>query len=125
MPRVKETRYCVLCSKAFQRHNGNTDAKYCSIKCACRARNTRDHQVKAGIEGGKHNIAKRGSGTKSYIKYHGRHIHRAIAEERLGRKLEPGEIVHHKDGNKHNNNIRNRQIMTRAEHMKVHIHDKT
>jgi len=43
----------------------------------------------------------------------------------LGRKLEPGEIVHHKDGNKHNNNIRNLQIMTRAEHMKVHIHDKT
>jgi hypothetical protein len=29
--------------------------------------------------------------------------HRAVAEQKLGRKLGPGEVVHHNDGNKSNN----------------------
>jgi len=51
MPRVKETRYCARCDAPFYRNNGNTDAKYCSILCACRDRNTKQHQRKAGKAG--------------------------------------------------------------------------
>ena len=53
---------------------------------------------------------------------HGRNIreHRAIMEEHLGRKLLPEELVHHKDGDKRNNNILNLEITTRSEHAKMH-----
>ena len=37
---------------------------------------------------------------KTYSKYYGRHTHRVVAEQMLGRKLKPGEVVHHIDHNK-------------------------
>lgn len=43
----------------------------------------------------------------TYPKRHGKHEHRAVAEEMIGRKLRPGEVVHHVDGNKHNNDPKN------------------
>lgn len=46
--------------------------------------------------------------------------HRRIMEEHIGRKLKTSEIVHHKDGNKQNNNIENLEIVTRGEHAKIH-----
>ena len=45
-------------------------------------------------------IEKRWKRTKSYVKFYGRHQHRVEAEKMLGCALLPGEIVHHKDGNK-------------------------
>lgn len=42
-----------------------------------------------------------------------------LAGTRL-RPLSRGEVVHHKDGNSLNNAIGNLQIMTRAEHVRVH-----
>jgi len=125
MSRVQEVRYCARCDSPFNRHNGNTNARYCSRLCACRDRNDRTHQVKAGSEGGKHNIAKRGTGSKAYVKYHGQHLHRAVMEEWLNLKLKANEIVHHIDGDKRNNNIDNLIVITRAEHMRIHLHGKT
>ncbi len=40
---------------------------------------------------------------KSYKKYYGRHEHRIVAEQIIGRPLEKYEVVHHIDGNKRNN----------------------
>jgi hypothetical protein len=41
-----------------------------------------------------------GSGEgKSYPKLNGRHAHRVVAEQTLGRSLRPGEVVHHIDRN--------------------------
>lgn len=56
----------------------------------------------------------------TYKKYLGRHEHRVIAEQMLGRKLKRGEIVHHKDGNKHNNDPANLAVMTQADHINEH-----
>lgn len=61
---------------------------------------------------------------KTYSKTYGRHTHRVVAEEMLGRPLEKGEIVHHIDGNKRNNNPENLMIMTQAEHCRVHFRKK-
>lgn len=46
--------------------------------------------------------------------------HRVVMENILGRLLERGEVVHHKDGNKHNNDPDNLQLMTAKEHCKHH-----
>lgn len=42
--------------------------------------------------------------------------HRLIAEEKLGRRLQRGEQVHHRDGNKQNNDPANLEVCTAAEH---------
>ena len=69
--------------------------------------------------------ALRYSGSRdNYIKYRGRHMHRVVAEQMLNRELLPGEIVHHKDGDKWNNHPSNLQVMTQSEHMKLHLHSK-
>lgn len=57
---------------------------------------------------------------KSHAKLYGRHAHRVIAEQKLGRKLQPGEIVHHIDCNKRNNYPDNLMVMTQAEHAALH-----
>lgn len=47
--------------------------------------------------------------------------HRFIMEQYLGRKLLASEIVHHKDGDKGNNEISNLEILTdRSEHLLKH-----
>lgn len=44
--------------------------------------------------------------------------HRLVMEEMIGRYLEPGEVVHHKDGNKQNNAPENLELFgTNAEHL--------
>lgn len=46
--------------------------------------------------------------------------HRLVVEKHLGRKLSLSEIVHHINHNKSDNRIENLQIVTRAEHMRIH-----
>lgn len=57
----------------------------------------------------------------TYKKCLGRHAHRRVMENYLGRKLESNEIVHHIDGNRHNNSLSNLTILTRAEHARLHF----
>jgi len=58
--------------------------------------------------------------TRGANKY--RNEHRLIMEQRIGRKLSFNEVVHHRDGNKHNNNPDNLEVMSRAEHTRLHRH---
>lgn len=46
--------------------------------------------------------------------------HRVVVENFIGRLLTKDEVVHHKDGNKHNNSIDNLDVLTSSEHAKLH-----
>lgn len=58
---------------------------------------------------------------KTYRKYLGRHEHRAVAENKIGRPLKKGEVVHHIDGDYRNNDPDNLMVLpSQAEHCKIH-----
>ncbi|MEG4500626.1 HNH endonuclease signature motif containing protein [Microcoleus sp. F10-C6] len=50
------------------------------------------------------------------------YLHRVIAEQTIGRKLRPGEVVHHLDGDKTNNSPENLVVCSSASvHGQYHI----
>lgn len=54
--------------------------------------------------------------SRGIVKY----AHRVIMEQKLGRKLENNEVVHHKNGDKTDNRMCNLELMTRSEHIRLH-----
>lgn len=58
----------------------------------------------------------------TYMKFHGVHLHRIVAAEKIGRPLRAGEIVHHIDGDKHNNHPDNLDILIdQSSHARKHL----
>lgn len=47
-------------------------------------------------------------------------LHRVLMENKLGRLLEPGEIVHHKDEIRSNDTIKNLELKRNNEHARDH-----
>lgn len=106
---------CAICGSKFTvlPYRKNT-AKTCSAQCR-NVFNGRNNADKIG------NAQRYKGEGKSYVKLRGRHMHRTIAEQKLGRLLKDGEIVHHIDGNKRNNHPDNLSVITQSEHIKTHL----
>jgi hypothetical protein len=51
-------------------------------------------------------------------------LHRVLVENRMGRLLKDNEIVHHKDGDKDNNEPDNLGVMDRGKHTATHETEK-
>lgn len=121
--RFKIPRHCEQCNEPFTgRDRPWAKARFCSKRCAFLFKATREYQVNAGKKAGALNIIRlRGKGKVGYIKEYGKHQHRLVMEKKLGRKLTSNEIVHHIDHNKHNNDPDNLQLVTRAEHARIHF----
>ena len=60
------------------------------------------------------------------LKINGKRIdeHRYLIQLALGRPLESNEIVHHKDGNKSNNDLSNLEVLQRSEHSRMHTKER-
>jgi len=97
------------------------------FKCKC----GREFTTKNGLGYHERFCSKRNifldNGYECYIGNHGEkiYIHREILEIKLKRKMMPGEVAHHIDGNKRNNNPKNITLTTRAKHAQQHWVEKT
>lgn len=118
---------CEGCGNDFENRPGKNGKIYhakrhCSRKCWLTRYNheDREHSIKGARANGdksrRHERVVRKTrqfiitnklNPNTYPKVAGRHAHRVIAEQVLGRELLIGEVVHHEDRNKHNNALNN------------------
>lgn len=124
MPKVKVV--CSRCGKFFEKYicpSHNPKQHFCSPQCNMQTMNEELNSKRMTPEV-KAKLRKSHLGTgegKTYEKTYSRHTHRVVAEQMLGRKLKPGETVHHIDGNKRNNDPENLIVFnSRAEHTWFH-----
>ena len=100
---------------------------YCSALCRNRHNNAIKNKTLMTDEvKQKLRMARLGTGaSKTYEKTYGRHTHRRAAEELLGRPLRKGEVVHHINGNKRDNELSNLIVFaSQAEHATWHARER-
>lgn len=115
----KNTHVCNNCGKIFVRKVPSTNILFfCSQECSIEYMRG---YLSPFYRGGSIN-----SQGYKIIKINGKSFyeHRIIMEDYIGRKLDDNEDVHHKDGNKLNNDISNLEIINKTEHGKIHAHQR-
>lgn len=124
MPSPLRSVVCAHCGSDFTtRPKGRPLARFCSKRCVALGSPERlAWFAEVGrLNGERSGDEQRGKGEgKSYRKFRGRHLHRVVAERKIGRQLLPGEVVHHIDGDKLNNHPDNLEVLSQAEHMRRH-----
>lgn len=91
---------CKNCGKLFYSHDfARGGGIFCSVPCR------REYKATNSV---------------NYLKVGKRAVHRMIAEQKLGRKLLPGEVVHHANGNILDNRPENLEIFVSQSHHLKH-----
>lgn len=120
---IPAPKTCLHCGTGFQPTPKYPQQRFCSRRCGFLAVNPPDHNARVSrATSEKRGASQRfGGDGRSYIKLRGRHLHRAVAELILGRPLRAGEVVHHRDGNRRNNDPANIEVLpSQAEHARLH-----
>ncbi len=109
-------KICLACGKVFYPRKASRQERQvtCSYMCRQKYISTSTIEQRADMLRG------RGEG-KTYSKRYGRHEHRIVMEQILGRPLGTYEVVHHKDGNKKNNSPENLELMDQSLHASLHF----
>lgn len=121
------TRPCETCGTVFTAWDYPTRParRFCSRQCWLKVHNNPERNAEVGrgsaVKVRAHQPTLGQSNGRTYAKLHGRHEHRRVAEQKLGRLLRSDEIVHHLDGDKRNNTPENLQVLTRREHILEHL----
>lgn len=125
-----EPEYCFRCGKPVYRvpsQRKRSARAFCSRQCHMATLNEELNPVRMTPEVREklHNARMNAGEGKTYTKRYGRHEHRVVAEQMLGRALHKGEVVHHIDGDKRNNAPENLMVFpSQSEHAKWHAaHD--
>lgn len=115
---------CFRCGKSIKKPPSKTsDRHFCSRECNLKTMNAELNPTRMIFETrAKLRSARLGKGEgKSYPKLFGRHLHRIVAEIKIGRKLKPGEVVHHENENKRNPSPENLRVFSsQSEHATWH-----
>jgi hypothetical protein len=97
---------CEFCETEFYRRFGEQKkaiSKFCSKECYSNDRILNAKKT-------------------TYLKYDNRHRHIVVVEKAINRPIKKGEVVHHIDNNKHNNELSNLALLpSQSIHAKVHF----
>lgn len=112
--RIRENNFC--CKAHLRSWNSRRMSEYNRLTNPMnRPGGVLESRVRRGRE-----LRGKGEG-RTYSKLLGKHEHRQIVETLLGRPLKTGEVVHHLDGNKHNNDPENLVALpSQSVHCKAH-----
>ena len=125
-PRAAGPEFCTKCGKEMYRPpsaRAGVSRPFCCRACQMAYLNAENNpkrmtpEVRQKLRESRLNT---GNG-KTYTKFFGRHTHRVVAELMLGRPLRPGEVVHHIEGDKRNNDPKNLMVFeNQTAHAKWH-----
>jgi hypothetical protein len=128
---------CKQCGATFSVKNYRKDsAQFCSYSCTAKYRYHHTPELRKAFskhKSGKEHPMWNGGKTvnsQGYVLIHTPEHphcskrgyvreHRLVMEKKLGRYLEPNEVVHHKNGKKDDNRIENLELMKKKDHDRV------
>lgn len=117
MPRKRiETglKPCAFCGNMFERRPSEALWQFGARACCSRSCAGRVRIPKTALSPKtRYRMTKRNGQRKA--------SHRLVVEQSIQRPLQAGEIVHHKDGNKLNNDLSNLEIVTAKKHAVIHL----
>lgn len=122
---------CAHCGKKLMMHRTQAEKyerHFCNMSCYTEYKHSHEHGGWSDEQRERKRnqmMKKRVCSPENYKKRYGRKEHRVAAEQMLCRKLMPGEVVHHINRDKHDNDPSNLMVFkNQKEHVKWHAqHD--